>query len=792
MTSLPPEHVSLIERLRAAGSPPELDSAEMEGIPGCGPLTEVARGGQGVVYRTEQLSTRRTVAVKIIADAPYISPERRSRFHREVELAAQLRHPNIVTVFDSGVTASGRRYLVMDFVEGCALDAAVREAELGRTDMLRLMIKVCDAVNAAHQRGVLHRDLKPGNILVDRAGEPRLLDFGLARQLEGSIDGPEGSALTITGSITGTLAYMSPEQARGAPADIRSDVYAIGAMLHRLLTGIPPHDTSGEVLQALNRIAQHDVPRLEGIDDELDTIVRQAMARAPERRYQTAGDLASDLRRYLEGAPIEAKRDSTWYVLRKGLWRYRAWVTVGCIFLALILASVTSLGVLYSRQVDARQEADTQRDLAEQRFDEVRALANAVLREIDPIIRRIPGTASARRTLAQRSREYLDNLARIAGDDVSLLVEVGRGYITIGNSLGDSANSNSADPDAAIAEYNSALVVFQRAASLQPREFEVLMGLQESNARIGSLLRDLQRYDEAIRYLETALQFAEQAAEIRPDDPRPQRGRFSTMERLAEIAGARGDTETARKRALQANAIASATAAAHPDDVWLRRDAIVGHAALGDLAATEQDFATALQHYQRFLHEVMLLREQVPDALVVIRDVASAHQHVGGMQQRMDDLDVAAATYRRGIDALGSTGALRDEPDLQRLRLSLMVKHIECLLALRQYDDVPSLLDDLLRDAAATAKRAPNHPRIQRTLAVAHYKAWEYHSAMVERAAAEADPSRGNHAEAASEALRSVIEAFADIEARGLLLPEDAGVAAALRGELQAWQSEAR
>jgi tRNA A-37 threonylcarbamoyl transferase component Bud32/tetratricopeptide (TPR) repeat protein len=787
MMSLPPEHVSLLERLRAAGSPPDLVSAEPESIPGCGPLIEVARGGQGVVYRTEQFSTRRTVAVKIIADAPYVSPERRSRFHREVEIAAQLRHPNIVTVFDSGLTASGRRYLVMDFVEGHALDVAMSDAGIRRTEMLRVMIKVCDAVNAAHQRGVLHRDLKPGNILVDRSGEPRLLDFGLARQIEAPIDGSDPSALTLTGSITGTLAYMSPEQARGAPADIRSDVYAIGAILYRLLTGAPPHDTSGDVLDALNRIAQHEVSRLEGIDDELDTIVRQAMAHDPDRRYQTAGDLASDIRRSLDGAPIEAKRDSRWYVLRKGLWRHRVWVAVACIFLAMIVASVTGLGVLYSQQVAARREADTQRERAEQRFDEVRTLTNAVIREIDPIIRRIPGTASARRTLAKRSREYLDNLARIAGDDVSLLVEVGRGYITIGNSLGDPANSNSADPDAAIAEYRSALVVFERAASIQPRDFEVLMGLQESNARIGSLLRDLQQYDEAVAHLETSLQFAEQAASIRPSDLRPQRGRFSTMERLAEIAGTRGDAETARQLTLQANAIASATAAAHPDDVWLRRDAIVGHAALGDLATTERDFATALQHYQRFLEEVMRLRTQVPDALVVIRDVASAHQHVGGVQQRIDDLEAAAETYRRGIDALGSTGAMEGEPDLQRLRLSLMVKRTECLLALRQFDDVAPLLERLLRDAAATAWRAPNHPRIQRTLAVAHYKAWEYHRAMAQ---ADNTLDRTGHVEAASAALHSVIETFADIEARGLLLPEDAGVADALRSELQAWESE--
>jgi serine/threonine protein kinase len=483
-------------------------------VPGYQILHSIHRGAQGVVYYAVQEETGRQVAIKFLREGVHASESTRKRFEREIELVQSLRHPNIIEVLESGVSTTGHLYYVMDHVRGLPLHRYVWARQLSLEETLELFVTVCGAINYAHQRGVIHRDLKPSNILVDNGGVPHVLDFGLAKQtLE-----PTESLLSMAGQVVGTLPYMSPEQARGDQnaIDIRTDVYAIGVILYLVLTGRYPCPTVGSMAEVLNHISetpplpptrawtkQAGVNRRSTadkagdtcpIDDEVETIILRALAKDPERRYQNLATFREDLARYLQGLPIEARRDAGLLVLRRSLARYRAAVAVTAV--SVILTSLFSLGMigLYRNAAYERDRADL---------------------------------------LFAREVKLNEQLAKT-------LVQ-----------LGDQVMSNDQAVEA-LGNYMGALALNQRIAGARTEDLEAQQTLADNYCRVGHCHRVQGNYEAAQKNYERSLFIYNRLAQVASGDARYQRGQAENNEFLAAVAHSQDASETARGHAERA------------------------------------------------------------------------------------------------------------------------------------------------------------------------------------------------------------------------------------------------
>ncbi len=303
-------------------------------------LEEIARGGMGVVYKGRQTSLNRTVALKMILSGELAGPQNIERFQNEAEAAANLKHPNIVAIHEVG-QFEGRYYFSMDYVEGPSLADVIQAGPLPVRKAAEYMKTIAEAVHFAHQRGTLHRDLKPQNVLIDADNQPQITDFGLAKRVSGD------SGLTATGAVLGTPSYMSPEQASGRPADMgpHSDVYSLGAMLYELLTGRPPFCAASAVA-TLRQVTDNPPTAPHRLKDDLpqdiETICLKCLEKSPHARYHSARELADELGRFLNHQPIQAKPASA--VRRVETWlRQRPWAIAAAASLAVMVLA----GVIY-------------------------------------------------------------------------------------------------------------------------------------------------------------------------------------------------------------------------------------------------------------------------------------------------------------------------------------------------------------------------------------------------------------------------------------------------------------
>jgi len=531
--------------------PPELDGYRITG--------RLGHGGMGEVWRAVQLSTKHAVALKLISGGAAASEKARRRFEREVELAAGLEHPHIARVYDSGLH-HGVYFYAMELIDGAELTRYVAREKLSARQILELMRLVAEAVQHAHQHGVIHRDLKPSNILVSPGGQPRVLDFGLAKSLldDGALE------VTEDDGIAGTLPYMSPEQAAGrvTEVDTRTDVYALGVILYQLLTGCLPREMSGTKLEALNQMARGEVirprQRSRHIDADLEAVLLKALALDRDQRYPSAGPLADDLGNYLAGEPVRARKPTTLYFLRKRLRKYRVQVSAAAAVLIATIAAagfyVHSIKAEQARTLRERNVAIRMKDLAvEHRRIALEAVSSLVF-EVQRRLSEHGGQGQLREALLGIARDKLRQIAEQSPTDAPL---VDRNDAAAMLSVGDILKQTG-DLSAARQACTQAVQRFEALASTQPAWPQARRDLCVAHRRLGWICLAMGEPRQGQRHFEQAIGLLEDLARQRPDDPAVRRDRWALQIALGDVAVELNDPAAARSR--YAESLATATA----------------------------------------------------------------------------------------------------------------------------------------------------------------------------------------------------------------------------------------
>lgn len=411
-------------------------------------LREIGRGGMGIVYEAEQREPCRRVAVKVLHVGLGVDARLERMFRREVQVLGRLKHSGIAAIHEAGRATDGRAFFAMELVQGTALTAHIRAERPGLRRRLELFERVCEAIAYAHQRGVIHRDLKPSNIFVDSGGQPKVLDFGLAKILELEEGGVAATALTEEGRIQGTLPYMSPEQVRGDPAevDVRSDIYSLGVVLYEMLTGRLPYPIERRSLpEAARTICEQAPASISSIDRSLrgdvETIVHKALEKEPGQRYSSAAALAEDIERLLANQPILARPPTLTYQLRKLVARHKVPFALLAAIVALAAGSAIVTGVLYARassnltrarEAETRADADAQRARHEAEVaTTVKDFLMAMFRVSDPEVAR-GKTVSARQLLDWAAARVRKEHAGDQEVQASLMHTIGSVYANLG------------------------------------------------------------------------------------------------------------------------------------------------------------------------------------------------------------------------------------------------------------------------------------------------------------------------------------------------------------------------
>lgn len=730
-----------------------------------------ARGGLGQVFVARDEELGRRVALKEIRNDKAHDPNLRSRFVLEAEINGNLEHPGIVPVYGLGTYPDGRPFYAMRFVEGDSLrEAIARFHASGATrnrgeyrslefrQLLARFVDVCEAIAYAHSRGVLHRDLKPDNVMLGRYGETLVVDWGLAKTLGGrdTVGGePTESALvppsgdshdpTLAGTALGTPAYMSPEQAEGRLDELgpATDVYALGATLHHLLTGRAPVEGEdlGDVLRRVirgeippPRTLRSDVPRA------LEAVCRKAMALKPADRYQSAQALAEDIERWLADEPLAAYREPLLARMQRWGRKHRTLVTS-----AAAVSVVTALGAAFSaaqqnaharaiesrnRQLQnalknerqARMLAEDRKKLADENLSLALDAVRAQVFDIDNELRYLAGTRDLREKLQKSATQRLKQLT----ERTSARGDVDRTTWGAYVNLGDVYLFVDLKPTAARRQYELAHTIAERLAAADPDDTRTQRDLSLTYHKLGQVALRLGETAQALKYYNQKLEIAKALTAADPSDTEALRDLSIAYNQLGDITRQMGQPARALEYYTQSQEMLQSLAAANPRDAQLQRDLSVSYERIGDLTRRMGQPERALEYLTRGFDLRKALAAANPRDTQAQRDLAVAYENLGEATLQMGEPARALGYFEHSL-AITQALAAANPRDAQAQR-DLSISYDSVGEATLQMGEPARAMDYFSKGLAisqALAAADPHDAQAQRDLSISYNKLGE-------------------------------------------------------------------